>query len=106
VPGFAEVFRNFLIYKLMKIGVVFSDAHRSLLQCRGRSSAFDKGKNALSIVINLRNRGGTVGVLRISCSAFSQPDIDGYYFTETEYAMLYGLAPNIQNAFEELDKAA
>ena len=36
---------------------------------------------------------------------FSDPDIDGNYFSEADYAMLYGLAPNIQYAFEELNKA-
>jgi hypothetical protein len=36
---------------------------------------------------------------------FGDADIDGGYFSEGEYAMLYRLAPKIQNAFEELDKA-
>ena len=36
---------------------------------------------------------------------FGQQDIDGDYLSEAEYATLYRLAPNIQNAFEELDKA-
>jgi hypothetical protein len=36
---------------------------------------------------------------------FGDPDIDGNYFGEADYAMLYQLAPNIQNAFEELDTA-
>jgi len=36
---------------------------------------------------------------------FGEPDIDGNYLGEADYGALYGLAPNIQNAFEELDKA-
>ncbi|MCU1248522.1 MAG: hypothetical protein JWQ49_1551 [Edaphobacter sp.] len=36
---------------------------------------------------------------------FRTPDMDGNYFSATDYTMLYQLAPNIQNAFEELDKA-
>jgi hypothetical protein len=27
------------------------------------------------------------------------------YFSEADYAMIYRLAPNVQNAFEELDKS-
>lgn len=47
--------------------------------------------------------GGLWGLIKIVC--FSEPDIDGNFFSEAEYSALYGLGPNIQNAFEELDKA-
>jgi hypothetical protein len=35
---------------------------------------------------------------------FSEPNIDGKYLSETEYGMLYRLAPNIQHALEMLDQ--
>jgi hypothetical protein len=31
--------------------------------------------------------------------------MDGDYFSEAEYSAFFGIAPSIQNAFEELDKA-
>jgi hypothetical protein len=47
--------------------------------------------------------GGLWGIIKLVC--FSDPNIEGNFFSEAEYAALYQLAPNIQNAFEELDKA-
>jgi hypothetical protein len=39
----------------------------------------------------------------ISIVCFAEPDIDGKYLSEGEYACLYQLAPNIQHAFEAAD---
>lgn len=36
----------------------------------------------------------------ISIVCFAEPDIDGNYLNEQEYALLNGLAPNIKHAFE------
>ena len=36
---------------------------------------------------------------------FSEPKPDGEYFTEVDYQYLYRMAPNIQSAFEALNKA-
>jgi hypothetical protein len=36
---------------------------------------------------------------------FAQPRPDGEYFSELDYQYLYGIAPNIQSAFEALNKA-
>ncbi len=36
---------------------------------------------------------------------FTQPDMDGTYFKEADYRTIYAFAPNIQNAFDVLDKA-
>ncbi len=47
--------------------------------------------------------GGLCGLIKLVC--FADPDIDGAFYTEAEYSALYKLAPNIQNTFEELDKA-
>jgi hypothetical protein len=41
----------------------------------------------------------------IEIICFCQPDIDGAYFSEADYHAIYPFAPNIQNAFEVLDKA-
>jgi len=42
-------------------------------------------------------------LVRLVC--FADPDIDGNYFGERDYSMLFSLAPNIQYAFERLDEA-
>jgi hypothetical protein len=47
--------------------------------------------------------GGPGNLVKLGC--FAQKDIDGGYFNERDYGMRYRLAPNIQYAFEELDKA-
>lgn len=36
---------------------------------------------------------------------FTQPDSSGVYFNEMAYRYLYALAPNIQMAFEALEKS-
>jgi hypothetical protein len=41
----------------------------------------------------------------IEVVCFTQPDIDGSYFSEREYRAIYRFAPSIQAAFETLDKA-
>jgi hypothetical protein len=41
----------------------------------------------------------------IDIVCFTQPNIDGTYFTERDYSAIYPFAPNIQHAFDELDKA-
>jgi len=73
----------------------------------------DSGIDAMTLFVNterlMRRRGNQMrwgapwDLVKLIC--FSNPDIDGGFFTEAEYAMLYQLGPNIQNAFEELDKA-
>jgi hypothetical protein len=40
----------------------------------------------------------------IELVCFKSPDMDGNYFSSADYSALYGLAPNIQNAFDLLDK--
>jgi hypothetical protein len=42
-------------------------------------------------------------LIEIVC--FAQPDIDGNYFSEADYGAVYGLASNLQAAFEALDTA-
>jgi hypothetical protein len=42
-------------------------------------------------------------LVKVVC--FPEPRADGSYFTETDYSMLYGLAPNIQSALEALSRA-
>ena len=51
---------------------------------------------------NLSRWGAPWDLVKLVC--FSEPDIDGNFFNEHEYVMLFRLGPNIQNAFEELDK--
>jgi hypothetical protein len=34
----------------------------------------------------------------------TEPNIDGIYLNEKEYSILYGIAPNIQYAFEQVDE--
>jgi hypothetical protein len=41
----------------------------------------------------------------ISIVCFPDPDINGEYFSEMDYRMLYQLAPRIQSAFEAADEA-
>jgi hypothetical protein len=41
----------------------------------------------------------------ISTICFAEPNINGEYFSEADYGALYRLAPNIQHAFETVDKA-
>jgi hypothetical protein len=41
----------------------------------------------------------------IEIVCFCQPDMDGAYFSEADYRAIYPLAPNIQNAFDVLDRA-
>jgi hypothetical protein len=41
----------------------------------------------------------------IAIICFPEPDINGNYLSEADYAALYGLAPNIQYAFEIVDEA-
>jgi hypothetical protein len=73
----------------------------------------DSGIDAMTLFINterLMKRLGVPGgrarpwvLVRIIC--FAEADIDGNYFAEADYSALYRLAPNIQNALDELDKA-
>ena len=41
----------------------------------------------------------------INIVCFPEPDIDGNYFNEADYAALYKLAPNIKSAFEWAEEA-
>jgi hypothetical protein len=52
---------------------------------------------------NLMHWGAPWDPVKLVC--FCEPDIDGQYFSEADYAMLYRFGPNIQSAFEDLDKA-
>jgi hypothetical protein len=36
---------------------------------------------------------------------FDQPEMYGTYFSDADYRAIYPFAPNIQNAFDLLDKA-
>lgn len=73
----------------------------------------DSGIDAMTLFINTERLMKRIGnfmrwgapwdLVKLVC--FCEPDMDGNYFREPDYAMLYGLGPNIQNAFEELDKA-
>ena len=73
----------------------------------------DSGIDAMTLFINterLMRKFTAAGrnrtpweLIRLVC--FAEPNIDGKYFSEADYSALYGLAPKIQYAFEELDKA-
>jgi hypothetical protein len=73
----------------------------------------DSGIDAMTLFVNTERvmrrlgipgrRGRPWDLVKLVC--FAEPDIDGNFFGEADYAMLYQLGPNIQNAFEELDKA-
>lgn len=39
----------------------------------------------------------------ISIVCFTEPNIDGHYFSEADYSALFSMAPNIQAAFEASD---
>jgi hypothetical protein len=72
----------------------------------------DSGVDAMTLFVNTERLMKPLGapgrprpwaLVRLIC--FRDSDIDGGYFNEADYSMLYGLGPNIQNAFEQLDKA-
>jgi hypothetical protein len=51
----------------------------------------------------MRNAMSSWQWIEIIC--FAKPDIDGKYLDEADYRAIYAFAPNIQHAFEELNKA-
>lgn len=69
----------------------------------------DSEMDAGTIYANvMRSMNGTPGgknewkLINIVC--FAEPNLDGRYYSEGDYGMLYRLAPNIQAAFEVIDK--
>ena len=48
------------------------------------------------------SRRGQWHLIGIVC--FTEPNFDGKYLSEKEYSILYGIAPNIQHAFEQVDE--
>ena len=73
----------------------------------------DSGVDAMTLFVNVERAMRGLGIpgsrsrpwdlVKLVC--FAEPDIEGNFFSEADYSMLYGLAMKIQNAFEELDKA-
>ena len=40
----------------------------------------------------------------VTIVCFTEPNIDGEYLTEGDYSFLFGLGPDIQRAFENVDE--
>ncbi len=65
----------------------------------------DSGIDAATLYTNTWRRMTPKQWRLIELICFAEPKPDGEYFSEVDYQMIFRIAPNIQAAFEALDKA-
>jgi len=80
----------------------FSNTHGRIYNDTGEG---DSGIDAATLYTNAWRKMTKKQWTLIKLVCFAEPKPTGEYFSEADYAFMYGIAPNIQSAFEALDKA-
>jgi hypothetical protein len=80
----------------------FANTHGRIYNDTGEG---DSGIDAATLYANTWRKMTRKQWQLIALLCFAQPKPDGEYFTEADYRFLYGIASNIQSAFEALDRA-
>ncbi|WP_263353367.1 hypothetical protein [Acidicapsa acidisoli] len=88
----------------------FSRSHGRIYNDIGGDDSGIDAMTLYTVTYRLMKRTGPVTRIAppwhwVELVCFTQPDIDGTYFEEVDYRAIYAFGPNIQAAFETLDKA-